>query len=243
VRTARFIARKNWIVTGSDDMKLRCFNYNTLEKVATIDAHTDYIRTIAVHPTQPFILTGSDDMRIKLWDWEKGWKCIKTFEGHSHYVMKIVFNPKDLNTFASASQDRTVKVWSLNSETPNYTLEGHDKGLNYVDYYYGNEKPFLITAADDNTAKIWDYQNKTCVHTLEGHTQNVAVASFHPYLPIILTASEDGTIRIWNANNYRLENTLNYGLDRAWTMSLTRTSNLVAVGYDEGHVLFKASLI
>ncbi|RKP07896.1 coatomer WD associated region-domain-containing protein [Thamnocephalis sphaerospora] len=239
VRTARFVPRKNWIVTGSDDMQLRCFNYNTLEKVATVDAHADYIRSIAVHPTQPYIFTGSDDMRIKMWDWEKGWKCVKTFEGHSHYVMKIAINPKDVNTFASASQDRTVKVWSLGSDTPNYTLEGHEKGLNYVDYYHGSEKPYLITAADDKTVKIWDYQNKTCVHTLEGHTQNVAAASFHPYLPIILTASEDGTVRVWHANNYRLENTLNYGLDRAWSMSLTKASNEVAVGFDEGLVVFK----
>ncbi|KAI8053345.1 coatomer WD associated region-domain-containing protein [Syncephalis plumigaleata] len=239
VRTARFIPRKNWIVTGSDDMQLRCFNYNTLEKVSAVDAHADYIRTIAVHPTQPYILTGSDDMRIKLWDWEKGWKCIKTFEGHSHYVMKIVINPKDVNTFASASQDKTIKVWSLGADTPNYTLEGHDKGLNYVDYYQGNEKPYLISAADDKQVKIWDYQNKTCVQTLEGHTQNVAAASFHPYLPIILTASEDGTVRVWNSNNYRLENTLNYGLDRAWSMSLTKTTNEVAVGFDDGLVVFK----
>ncbi|KAI9597452.1 coatomer WD associated region-domain-containing protein [Syncephalis fuscata] len=239
VRTARFIPRKNWIVTGSDDMQLRCFNYNTLEKVSAVDAHADYIRTIAVHPTQPYVLTGADDMRIKLWDWEKGWKCIKTFEGHSHYVMKIVINPKDVNTFASASQDKTIKVWNLGADTPNYTLEGHEKGLNYVDYYQGSEKPYLISAADDKQVKIWDYQNKTCVHTLEGHTQNVAAASFHPHLPIILTASEDGTVRVWHANNYRLENTLNYGLDRAWSMSLTKTTNEVAIGFDDGLVVFK----
>lgn len=58
-------------------MQLKIFNYNTLEKVATVDAHSDYIRTIAVHPTQPLVLSGSDDMTIKLWDWEKNWKRIQ----------------------------------------------------------------------------------------------------------------------------------------------------------------------
>lgn len=49
-------------------------------------------------------------MLIKLWDWEKKWSCSQVFEGHTHYVMQIVINPKDNNQFASASLDRTIKV-------------------------------------------------------------------------------------------------------------------------------------
>lgn len=52
----------------------------------------------------------SDDMVIKLWNWEKSWSCQQVFEGHTHYIMQIVINPKDNNTFASASLDRTLKV-------------------------------------------------------------------------------------------------------------------------------------
>jgi coatomer subunit beta' len=77
VRTAKFVPRKNWIVTGDDDNKIRVFNYNTLEKVTTFEAHGDYIRCIAVHPSLPYLLTCSDDTSIKLWDWERGWKCIQ----------------------------------------------------------------------------------------------------------------------------------------------------------------------
>merc|ERR1712038_1606282 len=214
-------------------------NYNTLERLHSFDAHSDYLRSIAVHPTQPFILTSSDDMLIKLWNWDKNWSCQQVFEGHTHYVMQIVINPKDNNTFASASLDRTVKVWQLGSTAPNFTLEGHDKGVNCVDYYHGGDKPYLISGADDRLVKIWDYQNKTCVQTLEGHAQNIAAVTFHPELPIILTGSEDGTVRVWHANTYRLENTLNYGLERVWQLSSLKGSNDVAVGYDEGSVLIK----
>lgn len=42
-----------------DDMQIRVFNYNTLERVHMFEAHSDYIRCIAVHPTQPYILTSS----------------------------------------------------------------------------------------------------------------------------------------------------------------------------------------
>ncbi|XP_053989207.1 coatomer subunit beta' isoform X1 [Hylaeus anthracinus] len=239
VRTAKFVPRKNWVVTGSDDMLIRVFNYNTLERVHSFEAHSDYVRCIAVHPTQPFILTSSDDMLIKLWNWEKAWIGQQVFEGHTHYVMQIVFNPKDNNTFASASLDRTVKVWQLGSSTANFTLEGHEKGVNCVDYYHGGDKPYLISGADDKYVKIWDYQNKTCVQTLEGHTQNISAVCFHPELPIILTGSEDGTVRIWHAGTYRLESSLNYAFERVWTIASMRGSNNVAIGYDEGSVMVK----
>lgn len=239
VRSSKWIARKQWIVAGSDDMFIRVYNYNTSELVVGFEAHQDYIRSIAVHPTQPYIVTCSDDMLIKLWDWERQWDCAMVFEGHSHYVMHVVFNPKDTNTFASASLDRTVKVWNVTSPVCNFTLEGHEKGVNCVDYFNGGDRPYLISGADDKLAKIWDYQTKSCVQTLEGHAHNVSAVSFHPELPVIITGSEDGTLRIWHQSTYRLENTLNYGLERVWAIGCLKGSNSVAIGYDEGTVMFK----
>ncbi|CAH8656458.1 unnamed protein product [Dicrocoelium dendriticum] len=237
VRAVKFVARKNWILTGSDDLQLRVFNYNTLERVQQIEAHADYIRSIVVHPTLPFVLTSSDDMLIRLWDWEKNWTCAQVFEGHNHYVMQLVFNPKDNNTFASASLDHTVKVWSLGSSSPNFTLEGHERAVNCVDYYIFGDKPYLASGADDKTIKIWDYQTKACVQTLEGHAQNVSAVVFHPELPIILSGSEDGTVRVWHSSTFRLESTLNYGLERVWAMVCHRGKQTVGIGYDEGTVV------
>lgn len=239
VRSAKFIARKQWVVAGADDMFIRVYNYNTMDKAKIFEAHTDYIRCVAVHPTLPYVLSSSDDMLIKLWDWEKNWLCTQIFEGHSHYVMQVTFNPKDTNTFASASLDRTIKIWNLGSPDPNFTLDAHLKGVNCVDYFTGGDRPYLITGSDDHTAKVWDYQTKSCVQTLEGHTHNVSAVCFHPELPIIITGSEDGTVRIWHATTYRLENTLNYGLERVWAVGCMKGSRRVVIGYDEGTIMIK----
>lgn len=51
-----------------DDMQIRVFNYNTLERVHMFEAHSDYIRCIAVHPTQPFILTSSGKTSLVYFD-------------------------------------------------------------------------------------------------------------------------------------------------------------------------------
>ena len=105
MRAGKFVPRKQWIVAGSDDMQIRVYNYNTMEKVCRMpleppprmhtapvawarhpqplarssrhvqvkvfEAHSDYIRCIAVHGSQPLLLSSSDDMTIRLWDWEK----------------------------------------------------------------------------------------------------------------------------------------------------------------------------
>lgn len=57
------------MTAGSDDYQLRVYNYNTSEKITEFEAHPDYIRAIAVHPTQSFVLTASvRDKRTQLID-------------------------------------------------------------------------------------------------------------------------------------------------------------------------------
>ena len=46
-------------------------------------------------------------------------------------------------------------------------------------------------------------------------------------------------MRLWHANKYRLESTLNYGLEGVWTISMMKGSNNVALGYDEGSIIVK----
>lgn len=91
VRAAKFIARKSWIITGSDDLTIRVFNYNTLEKVASFDGHSDYIRKLAIHPSRPLVLSSSDDMTVKLWDWEKNWKCLQVSIDLKYKRMNNIF--------------------------------------------------------------------------------------------------------------------------------------------------------
>ncbi|CAD7940239.1 unnamed protein product [Amoebophrya sp. A120] len=240
VRCARFVARKQWIITASDEMMIGVYNYNSLERLKNVEAHSDYIRYIAVHPTSPYVLSCSDDMTIKLWDWDRKWDCVSIFEGHAHYVMMVQWNPKDGHIFASASLDRTIKVWGTTGGTaPHFTLSGHTKGINCLDYSPTGDKPYLVSGADDKTVRVWDYQTKQCVQVLSGHQHNVGTVMFHPTFPIIFSGSEDGTVRLWHSSTYRLEATLNYLLERAWSLNSLKGSNNVAIGYDLGTIVIK----
>jgi coatomer subunit beta' len=180
VRCAKFVTRKQWFLAASDDMRMRCFNYITMEKLKEFEAHADLIRSLEVHPTFPCVLSASDDITIKLWDWDRNFDCTHMFEGHLHYVMQVKINPKDTKTFASASMDCTIKGWSLGSFLPQYTLKGHTRGINCLDYYPYDDKPYIVSGADDWTVKIWNYQ----VRDVFGKVSSFS--SFGNLLPLFL---------------------------------------------------------
>jgi coatomer subunit beta' len=136
-----------------------------------------------------YILFASDDMTIRLFDWDRNFQSTAVFEGHTHYVMCVGINPKDPNTFASASLDRTVKVWGLTSSTPHFSFEGRARGINGLAFFPGRDRPYLASCADDFCVKLWDYQTKMCVATLEGHSDNVSAVLFHPTFPVLISGA------------------------------------------------------
>jgi coatomer subunit beta' len=82
-----------------------------MEELDMIEAHdSQRIMCLAVNPTHSFVLSASDDHTIKLWDWTNGWQCIRTFEGHDDTVTQLIFDPRNSDSFASASLDQTIKV-------------------------------------------------------------------------------------------------------------------------------------
>ncbi|GFZ11808.1 coatomer, beta' subunit [Actinidia rufa] len=206
-RSAKFIARKQWVVAGADDMFIRVYNYNTMDKVKVFEAHTDYIRCVAVHPTLPYVLSSSDDMLIKLWDWEKGWMCTQIFEGHSHYVMQVTFNPKDTNTFASASLDRTIKpylitgsddhtakVWDYQTKSCVQTLEGHTHNVSAVCFH--PELPIIITGSEDGTVRIWHATTYRLENTLNYGLERVWAIGHMKGSRRMVIGYDEGTIMV-----------------------------------------------
>jgi coatomer subunit beta' len=109
--TAKFVEPLMGFVTGDDQGYIHVYSYIKMEKLHNFRGHAKDVTSLAVHPSEPVVPSASLDKLIILWNWEAGWQCIRTFEGHSDFVRQVKFNPKTGgNTFASCSRDSTIKV-------------------------------------------------------------------------------------------------------------------------------------
>jgi WD40 repeat protein len=89
--------------------------------------------------------------------------CLQTLEGHSNYVNSVAFS-HDSTRLASASDDRTVKIWDASSGACLQTLKGHSDGISSV--AFSRDSTRLASASYDRTVKIWDASSGACLQTL-----------------------------------------------------------------------------
>jgi WD40 repeat protein len=117
----------------------------------------------------------------------------------------VAFSP-DGALLATASADRTARVWETTSGQHRGTLEGHTGGVRGV--AFSPDGALLATASADRTARVWETTSGQHRGTLEGHTDWVRGVAFSPDGALLATASDDGTARLWNPVTGALRATL-----------------------------------
>ena len=95
---------------------------------------------------------------------------VRTLKGHSNKVMSVVFSA-DGQTFASGSDDKTIKIWHLTNQEPR-TFKGHREsswsgGVNSVAFSPNGK--ILASASDDKTIKLWEVLTGNEICTFTGH--------------------------------------------------------------------------
>lgn len=284
-----------WLATGAKDNTARLWRIdhaqNSYQHFATFTGHAESIGAIALPDNPPplgsaaygdplgyaptFLLTGSQDRTVKKWEISQVHsskadparpRAIFTRKAHDKDINAISVNHNS-NLFASASQDRTVKIWSVEEGEVQGVLRGHRRGVWSVKFAPKDAPPLIgdsgpvstargliLTGSGDKTVKIWSLTDYSCLRTLEGHTNSVLKVFWMP-LPAattttsappsstkttlqIVSAGGDGLLKIWNASTGETAATLDNHTDRIWALTVNPATNTLVSGGGDSTVTF-----
>ena len=143
------------------------------------------------------------------------WYCIHTIAGHLDSVTGVAFSPMPINPLgtivATASGDKTIKIWQSDTGKLVRTLLGHSDTVTCVAFspnIKDGTTPLLASSSADKTIKIWQLETGKQIHSLSGHSVTVFSIAFSPDGEMLASASGDGTIRLWHPASGKLLNAI-----------------------------------
>lgn len=96
---------------------------------------------------------------------------------HRGTIRGFAFSP-DGRTLASASEDRSTKLWDVETGQELMTLQGHTSKVVCLDY--SPDGRLIATAGDDGTLRLWDAQTGRTLMVLEPEAGNLQSVAFSP---------------------------------------------------------------
>ena len=274
----------HWVASGAKDNTARLWRIdpanNSYTCYAVFTGHLESVGAVALSKVVPpensdafnnpldhppaFLISGSQDRFVQKRDIPRQSQKAKVSSS-----LKRLAHDKDINAldvspagrlFASASQDKTVKIWDVERLEVQGILKGHKRGVWTVRFaplhtpaIQGEQgsvsgKGVILTGSGDKTIKLWNLSDYTCLRTFEGHSHNVLkVVWLH--IPTdeaaatkkkiqFASAGADSLVKIWDANLGETECTLDNHEDRLWTLAVHPKTNTLVSGGSDSKVTF-----
>ncbi|XP_065892497.1 notchless protein homolog 1-like isoform X1 [Dysidea avara] len=143
---------------------------------------------------EELLMSGSDDFTLFLWQPSIGKKPLARMTGHQQLINEVSFSP-DARLIASASFDKSVKLWDGRTGKYITSLRGHVSAVYQISW--SADSMLLCSGSSDSTLKVWDIKNRKLLMDLPGHVDEVFSVDWSTNGEQVASGGRDRHIKIW----------------------------------------------
>jgi WD40 repeat protein len=130
-----------------------------------------------------------------------GVSLLRTLRGHTGWIGRIAWSP-DGRLIASPSEDKTIRLWSVETGECLHILQGHTDRVNCINF----DPAGAILASGGDSVKLWEVSSGLLIRTLKeshGIIQSVAFDPSGRQVAGGIDRGGDG-LKLWDVSSGRL---------------------------------------
>ncbi|KAK1186431.1 trypsin-like peptidase domain-containing protein [Streptomyces sp. NBS 14/10] len=145
---------------------------------------------------------------------------------HTGPVNSLAYSP-DGKTLATASDDKTVRLWDVDTGKVRRILAGHTGPVRSV--AFSPDGRTLATGGFDSTVRLWDLNTNKPRRVFKNSNPIYSLA-FSPNGKTLATGDYNGTLRLWNTNTGELRRTLTGHTGTVYSIAFSPDGKTLATG-------------